>query len=382
VRVGLICPYSLSLPGGVQNQVLGLARALRLRGVDTRVLAPCDGAPPDPAVTPLGMSLPTAANGSIAPIAPDPACQLRVIRALRDEAFDVLHLHEPLAPGPTMTATMLRAAPLLGTFHAAGESAAYRWLGPGVRWLAERLDHRCAVSADAERLARNALGGVYERVFNGVELDRFEAVKPHPTTGPTVFFCTRHEERKGLAVLLAALRHLPEQVTVWVGGEGPETTALRARWGDDPRVQWLGRIEEDEKIERMVGADVFCAPSLRGESFGVVLLEAMAAGTVVVASDIPGYANVARAEVEALLVPPGDPAALAGALRRALGDDASAGELVVNGLTRAAEHSMDRLAGRYLGMYERLAGHHGARAGRARWHVRTAMRPLGRGAIE
>lgn len=354
MRIGLICPYSVSLPGGVQNQVLGLARALRARGVDTRVLAPCDGAPPDPAVTPLGMSLPTAANGSIAPIAPDPACQLRVIRALRDEAFDILHLHEPLAPGPTMTATLLRAAPMLGTFHAAGESAAYRYLGPLVRSLAGRLDLRCAVSEDAERLARSALGGTYERVFNGVELQRFTDAKTHPADGPTIFFCGRHEDRKGLAVLLAALEHLPDGITIWVGGDGPETAQLRARYGSERRIKWLGRVEDDDKIERMRGADVFCAPSLRGESFGVVLLEAMAAETVVVASDIPGYANVARHEREALLAPPGDARALAAALVRGLTEPETARELVANGLARAEAHSMDRLAERYLALYRGL----------------------------
>src|SRR4051794_40358637 len=103
MRVGLISPYSLTVPGGVQGQVLGLARALRTSGHDVRVLGPCDGPPPDGGVTPLGNSVPTAANGSVAPLAPDPSAQLRTIRALRDEAFEVLHLHEPLCPGPTMT---------------------------------------------------------------------------------------------------------------------------------------------------------------------------------------------------------------------------------------------------------------------------------------
>src|SRR3954464_14672958 len=135
MKVTLISPYSLSVPGGVQGQVLGLARALRTLGEDVRVLGPCDGPPPEPGVTPLGRSIPTAANGSVAPIAPDPSCQLRTIRALRDESFDVLHLHEPLVPGPCMTAILFRNAPLVGTFHAAGDSFAYPWLSPRVRWL-------------------------------------------------------------------------------------------------------------------------------------------------------------------------------------------------------------------------------------------------------
>src|SRR5690606_3062639 len=123
VRVGLVCPYSLTIPGGVQGQVLGLARSLRGFGHEVRVLAPSDGPPPDPGVTPLGSSVPTAANGSVAPLAPGPSAQLRTIRALRDEDFGVVHLHEPLAPGPTMTTLLFGSAPMVGTFHAAGVSA-------------------------------------------------------------------------------------------------------------------------------------------------------------------------------------------------------------------------------------------------------------------
>ena len=138
MRIGIVCPYSLTVPGGVQMQVLGLARALRRKGHPVRVLAPCDGPPPDAGVTPLGNSLPTAANGSIAPIAPDPAAQLRTIRALRDEEFDLLHLHEPMAPGPAMTALLVKPAPIVATFHRAGESRAYSYLNRGVRWLQKR----------------------------------------------------------------------------------------------------------------------------------------------------------------------------------------------------------------------------------------------------
>src|SRR5579862_8573647 len=123
----MVCPYSLSIPGGVQGQVLGIARAMRSLGVEARVLAPCDGPPPYSWVSPLGASVPTAANGSIAPIAPDPPAALRTIRALRDERFDIVHLHEPLAPGPTWTALLFSDGPMVGTFHRAGESAWYRF---------------------------------------------------------------------------------------------------------------------------------------------------------------------------------------------------------------------------------------------------------------
>src|SRR3954469_13078920 len=188
MRIGLVCPYSLTVPGGVQGQVLGLARALRFQGHEGRVLGPCDGPPPDSGVTPLGNSIPTAANGSIAPLAPDAPAQLRFIRAVRDEGFDVLHLHEPLAPGATMTACVLKPVPLVGTFHAAGTSASYKWGKPGVRWLASRLDLRCAVSDDAEALASTYLGGTYEPVFNGIEVEPYAKAPPTKTEGPTILF--------------------------------------------------------------------------------------------------------------------------------------------------------------------------------------------------
>ncbi len=371
MRVGLICPYSLTIPGGVQGQVMGLARSLRRMGVEARVLAPCDGPPPDESVTPLGNSLPTAANGSIAPLAPDPPAQLRTIRVLRDERFDVLHLHEPLAPGPTNTAAVLKSAPLLGTFHRAGHSTAYQYLRPLVQWVANRLDHRCAVSEDARHLAQGQLGGTYELVFNGVELDAPSA-EPVGSSQPTIFFVGRHEPRKGLGILIDALAHLPDEVRLWVGGDGPETSELMERAGGDPRVEWLGRISDAEKQARLRGADVFCVPSLFGESFGVVLLEAMAARTPIVASDLDAYAIVARPGRDALLSTPGDPVALAASLKRVLFDPDTADSLVESGLERARQFSMDELASRYVEIYEDLTL---GRPVRAAQHVPEATGP-------
>jgi len=351
VRIGLVCPYSLTIPGGVQGQVLGLARSLRTMGHEVRVLGPCDGPPPDAGVTPLGRSVPTAANGSVAPLAPDPSAQLRTIRALRDEDFEVVHLHEPIAPGPTMTALLFSSAPLVGTFHAAGESAAYRYLGWGLKRMARRLDHRVAVSPDAAALAESALGGSYEMLFNGIEVERFAAGEAHPTEGPTIFFLGRHEPRKGLEVLLAALADLPDDVRVWVGGDGPQSEELRARYRDDSRIEWLGRISDEERAARMRGCTVYCSPSVRGESFGMVLLEAMAAGCALVASDLDGHRNVATDSVDALLAPVGDAAGLAKALRRVLDDEALRAELVAGGRRRAEELSMSHLAERYAEIY-------------------------------
>ncbi len=352
MRVALVCPYSLTPPGGVQGQVLGLARALRSLGHMARVLAPTDGPPPDAGVIPLGKSIPLSSNGSIAPIAPDPSCALRTIRALRDEGFDVVHLHEPLVPGPTLTTLLFTDAPLVATFHRSGGSAAYDFLRPIVRRFADRLAVRCAVSEDALRTAHGALGGTYELVFNGIEVGHYSKAEFRESDRPTILFLGRHEPRKGLDVLLAALAGLPPDVRVLVASDGPQTAELQRRYATDTRVEWLGRVSEVEKATLLRSADVFCAPSVSGESFGVVLLEAMAASTPIVASDLPGYRNVARPGEHALLVPPGDADSLAAGLCRVLEDGSLRRRLVEGGDARAQEFSMDRLAERYVALYE------------------------------
>ena len=353
MRIGLVCPYSLSVPGGVQGQVLGLAKALRRRGHEVRVLAPCDGPPPEPGVTPLGASIPFATNGSVAPLAPDPSAQLRTMRALWDEDFDVLHLHEPLVPGVTNTALVVMPCPMVGTFHASGDFSAYSsWLKPLGSWGVRRLDVRVAVSDDARSTA-----GVWFTdddmlvLYNAVDTEAFRQVVPTPSDGPSIFFIGRHETRKGLAVLLEAMKQLPADVTLWVAGTGPLTEELQAANAGDERIEWLGRISDAERDARLAGASVFCAPALGGESFGVVLLEGMAAGTPVVASNIPGYNNVATHDRNALLAEPEDPTALAEALTAVLTDEALAARLTEAGHQRANAYSMDRLAAAYEQLY-------------------------------
>ena len=352
LRIGIVSPYSLTIPGGVQQQVLGLARSLRAKGHEVRVLGPCDGPPPDAFVTPLGNSLPTAVNGSIAPLAPDASAALRTIRALNDEAFDVVHVHEPLVPGPSLTALLVKMAPVVATFHSAGESAAYRTFSRQLKWVASRIDIRVAVSKDAVELAQRYIGGDYEILFNGIELGDYSS----PSTTPrenAIFFIGRHEERKGLSILLEAVSKLPPDVRVWIASDGPQTAELKTRFASDSRIEWLGRISDSEKISRMSRASVFCAPSLHGESFGVVLLEAMAAGTPVVASNLDGYRNVATDDETALLVETGNVAGLASALARVLVDPRLAARLTANGREHAQRFSMDALADRYIEMYER-----------------------------
>ena len=358
MRIGLICPYSLTVPGGVQMQVMAMARELRSRGHEARVLGPCDGPPPASFVTPMGNSLPTSANGSIAPLAPDPPAMFRTLQALAAERFDVLHLHEPLAPGPTLTAAVTHRYPTVGTFHAAGRSSSYRLIKPWLLSWIKRIDHKVVVSKDALELVRSHLGGEYEVLFNGVEIRAIRDAEPFerpPNARPAIFFCGRHEERKGLAVLLDAFERIDIDAEVWVASSGPDTDALMARTAGDERISWLGRISDDEKFSRLRAADVFCAPSLGGESFGVVLIEAMAAGTTVVASGLDGYRNVATHDVDALLSDPGDVAQLAANLQVALGDQRTAHRLRDAGSLRAEAFAMSSLVDRYVEIYHDLA---------------------------
>jgi phosphatidylinositol alpha-mannosyltransferase len=227
--------------------------------------------------------------------------------------------------------------------------------------MSRRLDRRVAVSAAARALAEPALRGEWTVLFNGVEVDRFANADPwrRPEGRRVVLFVGRHEERKGLSVLLQAMRHLPDDdIEVWIAGEGPETDALQDRHRDDRRLQWLGRIPDAERDSRMAAADAFCSPAIGGESFGVILLEAMAAGAPVVASSIDGYVGVAGEldgdPVAAELPEPGNPRALADALDRVLSDPAHASGLREQGRRRAARFSMEHLAQLYLSMYAEL----------------------------
>jgi phosphatidylinositol alpha-mannosyltransferase len=352
VKVALLCPYSLSIPGGVQGQALGLARALRRAGHEARVLAPCDGPPPEPFVVSVGPSTKVESNGSISPIAPGKDAARRALEALRGFAPDVLHLHEPLVPGPTTTALLGTSIPSVGTFHmaAARRDTFYRWFSKPAIGVAKRITIRTAVSDDARRTAQENLGGSYWVLPNGVDVESYATAAPHPAPRPAVLFVGRHEPRKGLGVLLDAWEGLDRDAVLWVASDGPETAALRAR--DVAGVEWIGRVTDPAKASRLRGATVFCAPALHGESFGVVLLEAMAASTAVVASDIPGFRNVARPGIEALLAPPGDADALRDTLRTVLDDPARRSELVAQGTRRAAEFSMTRLAERFVPVYE------------------------------
>lgn len=350
----MVCPYSLTLPGGVQGQVMSLSRALTKRGIEVRILGPCDGPPPDTSITPLGSSLPTASNGSIVPIAPDPSAVFRTIRALRDERFDVIHIHEPLCPGPSVTALLAKPAPLVGTFHAAGAQALYtpyKLLKSILKPISLQLDVRCAVSVTAAKHASQVVEGDFKILFNGIDIENYQQIEPVPNEFPTIFFLGRHDPRKGLKTLVHAMKELPSDVRLQIGGEGPETNNLMNETANDPRIKWLGRISSESKRSHLANADLFCVPSLSGESFGVVLLEAMAAGTPIVASEIDGYTDVARKDMDAVLVPPGNPHALAESILKVLGDKKLNDSLIKSASKRAEDFSMAKLAEAYEEIY-------------------------------
>ena len=379
LRIALICPYSLSRPGGVQGQVLGLARALEGRGHLATVYAPVDHSAMGPrgvAVVPTGHSVALPANGSVAPVSLSVRAALRGVHGIRSVGYDIVHIHEPFTPGlPYGLLAGRGLPPLVGTFHRSGASHFYAALRPLTTRFASRLAVRCAVSEAARSTASDALGGEYRIGFNGVEVDRYRPGGRSTTTPPvrdadgtSVLFLGRHEERKGLAVLLEAFDRLDRSVgspELWIAGDGPQTESLRRRHPESPAIHWLGVVTEEEKVERLMAADVLCAPSLGGESFGMVLLEAMAARTTVVASDIGGYRDAAAGH--AVLVPAGDPAALARALAGVLEDrggtptdrQGQPEEDPVSDTTHRldearawADHwSMDRLAGWYEDIY-------------------------------
>jgi phosphatidylinositol alpha-mannosyltransferase len=308
--------------------VVGLARALEARGHRATVFAPLDAvtdAPPGINLVATGRSVSLPANGSVAPVTLSVRAVVQALRALRTGGFDVVHVHEPFTPGlPFGLLVDRRLPPLVATFHRSGPSPFYRVLRPLTRPLMRRFTVRCAVSPAARATAVHALGGRYEVGFNGIEMDRFLHVEPWPRPGPTILFLGRHEERKGLGVLLDAfdrLRRRPPGAgvdvtgpapTLWVAGDGPRSEALRLRHPEAADLHWLGVLTEEEKLRRLVAADLVAAPSLSGESFGMVLVEAMAARAVVVASDIDGYREAAGGH--AVLFPPGDAPALADAL--------------------------------------------------------------------
>ena len=330
MRVGLVCPYSWSVPGGVQSHVAGLAKALRALGVEAEVLAPADG--PADGVVALGRSVPIPSNGSVQRVALSPAAVARTARAVRSRGYDALHVHEPMLPAAGLTAVAAARVPVVATFHMYRQALLwYAVFTPVVRAAARRIDAFLAVSAAAAEYARRGTGREPEIVPNGIDVDAFASL-PAEREGRRILFVGRDEPRKGLRVLREAAAGLDAQL-VEVGPSG--------------------YVPDEELRRELARADVLVAPSLRGESFGVVLVEAMAAGVPVVASDIDGYRDVLPPSA-GVLVPPGDARALAGAIDGLLRDDAARERMGEAGREEAARYAWPRVAAQTLAVYERV----------------------------
>lgn len=383
----MLSPYALTRPGGVQGQVVGLSRSLRTLGHDVTVLSPVDAGEtvPDDVGDHIDIGHPTAlhSNGSVAPVAFWPTTVARAERAIRTGGFDVLHVHEPLAPMAAYGLVLTAPLPMVGTYHRAGVSRWVPVLKPLAELVGRRMQIRVAVSEAARETGMRSSGGQFEVLFNGVDMARFESADPvrDEQGRPTVLFLGRHEERKGLSVLLDAFISLDRPAVLWISGDGPASEVQHRRHPESDRIHWLGTVSGAEVASRLAGAHVLCAPSLAGESFGMVLLEGMAAGCSVVASDIEGYRTAAGGH--ATLVPPGDIGALARALGVALADAVegsgqSSAEARKAGVEYARAWSMDTLAERYVDVYERAIAAYGQPGGRSARRGSRRRGPAGR----
>jgi phosphatidylinositol alpha-mannosyltransferase len=372
MKVGIVVPYSWSYWGGVPEHAHHQALALRRLGVDTRTLIGHD--PPGsltrllhprrgrhdrpPAdVIPVGRSVIVPANGALPNIVLSPSSVGRIRRALERERFDVVHVHEPMTPAIGTAALALAKCPIVATFHASGE---LRWLDVGMPiwgFLLDRIDHYLVVSERGREANVRKYPADYEVIPNGVELPP----EPDPRRRENrVAFIGRHEPRKGLHVLLRAWPEVHAQTgaRLRVMGADPLSVRLllaRERLPEDG-IDLLGVVSEDERTNELLAAKVLAAPSIHGESFGMVLTAAYACATPVVASDIPGYREVMTAG-SGVAVPPGDAQAFASGLVALLEDEPRRSRLGA-GARRVAEerYSWDDIARRLLGIYERVSG--------------------------
>lgn len=343
-----MCPYDLNVPGGVQGQVTMMATELARRGRQVVLVSP--GARPDSFAEAgvehiaVGRSHRLAANGSDAPVSLNLAAARRASVLLQSASSTVIHLHEPLAPVVGWPLLASRQMGLVGTFHRAGVDRTYRLAGALLGWLAKRLDLATAVSPAAAQTVEEVIGITPMTLFNGIDVALYASAAPWPTSGPTCLFLGRDEPRKGRDVLLAAAALLDPGITIWTSGDAPP--GWQPTHGAE--VKFLGRIQEDEKRRRLRGADVVVAPARGGESFGMVLLEGLASGAVVVASDIDGYRQAL--DGAGILVAPGDPVSLANGISRALGRKNR--EIPA---PRALKFSVSELVDRYEPLYDEAA---------------------------
>ena len=368
MKVGIVVPYSWSFWGAVVEHAELQAAALRTLGHDvrlvmgndppgsfTRVLHPRLGrhGEPPPEVIPIGRSVIVPANGSLPNIILSPRSIFRIRRVLERERFDLLHLHEPMTPTPCVAALALAKCPLVATFHASGELSWLKPAKPVWGFLLDRLDHRIAVSEQARESAARYFPGEYELIPNGVLVpDRAEA----GSRDDHIVFVGRQEPRKGLQVLLRAWPEIRKRSGTRLRVVGADPLAVRLLFArlrvPDEGVDVLGFLSQDELTAELLSAKALVAPSLGGESFGMVLTRAFACATPVVASDISGYRGVMEPQA-GRLVPPNDPSALAEAVVTLLEDEAARADLGRAARVLAQErYSWEGIAQRLSEIYE------------------------------
>lgn len=367
MRVGIVCPYSMDAPGGVQIHVKDLAARLISLGHTVSVLAPAEEETDLPDyVVGTGRSVAVRYNGSVARLAFGPITARRVNQWLEQGAFDVVHIHEPLSPSVSLLALRSAETAIVGTFHTATDrSRAMQIAFPVLRPLLERVSARIAVSEEARRTVVEHVGGDAVIIPNGVELTQFRTASPRPEwegtpERPTVVFLGRTDEpRKGLGVLLEALAELRERVPgvrVLVAGRGDldEARAIDARYPGT--LELLGEVSDADKAALLRSADVYLAPQTGGESFGIVLVEAMAADAVVVASDLPAFQRVLDEGRAGYVFPVGDPIALAETVARALTDRAESARRLAHAATWRDQYDWDVVTQQVLEVYRLAVG--------------------------
>ncbi|RAV13112.1 alpha-(1-2)-phosphatidylinositol mannosyltransferase [Mycolicibacterium sp. GF69] len=365
MRIGMVCPYSFDVPGGVQSHVLQLAEVMHDRGHDVSVLAPSSpGARLPDYVVSGGKAVPIPYNGSVARLRFGPATHRMVKRWLADGDFDVLHLHEPNAPSLSMLALNIAEGPIVATFHTSTtKSLTLTVFEPILRPMHEKIVGRIAVSDLARRWQMEALGSDAVEIPNGVDVAAFASaplLEGYPRAGKSVLFLGRFDEpRKGMAVLLRALPKLVERfgdVEVLVVGRGDEDE-LREDAGElAAHLRFLGQVDDADKASAMRSADVYCAPHTGGESFGIVLVEAMAAGTAVVASDLDAFRRVLDDGAAGRLVPVDDASALADGLIEVLEDDALRERYVATATEAVRRYDWSVVARQIMRVYETVSG--------------------------
>lgn len=363
MRIAVVCPYDLTVPGGVQSHVRELADRLRASGDEVTIVAPASQRQDDDVVA-VGGTVGVRFNASVAPISLSPAAAARAVRAVRDLDADVVHVHEPAAPVVSLAVAARAPGPLVATFHAWSErSRLYRVARPLLAPAMGRLRARIAVSRPAAAYHGRALGlpdASFQVIPNGVDVKRFAAAEPAPALagpGPLVLFVGRLERRKGPEQLVRAFVRLKARhpdVRLAVAGDGPRAGRCRELLPAPlrPDVRFLGRVAADDLPSLYAAADLFVAPALGGESFGIVLVEAMAAGVPVVASAIPGFESVIEDGRDGRLVPPGDVDALAAAIGALVDNPALREAFADQGRARASRYDWDVVAGEVRGIYD------------------------------